>query len=59
MKTKDEDQSKDDWFQRLDHPLKVINMQYARLFQKKKELTKNQNLYLIIKMILLLMKTYY
>ena len=44
MKTKDEDQSKDDWFQRLDHPLKVINMQYARLFQKKKELTKNQML---------------
>jgi hypothetical protein len=44
MNTKDEEQSKNDWFQRLDRPLKVVSAQYARLFHKKNELTKNQML---------------
>ena len=36
--------SKKDWFKKLDNPLQSINLQYAKLFYKKKEITKNQKI---------------
>ncbi len=44
MNTKSKEQSKDDWFQKLDSPLKSVNIQYNRLFYKKRDLSKNQRI---------------
>ena len=44
MNTKNKEQSKDDWFQKLDRPLKSVNIQYNRLFYKKRDLSKHQRI---------------
>ena len=40
----DKKAKREDWFKKLDRPFKSINYQYARLFYKKKEISKNQKL---------------
>ena len=39
MKEKNKD---NDWFKKLDGPLKTLHLQYAKLFYKKTEISKNQ-----------------
>ena len=44
MNKNDEKNSKDDWFKKLDLPLKSINNQYRKLFLKNKDISKNQKI---------------
>ena len=44
MKKSNNQQKKEDWFKKLDNPLKSIKVQYAKLFLKKKEISKNQKI---------------
>ena len=44
MNEKNDKKSKEDWFKRLEKPLKSINIQYKKLILNKKELSKNQRI---------------
>lgn len=44
MNEQNDKKSKEDWFKRLEKPLKLINFQYKKLILNKKELSKNQRL---------------
>ena len=44
MIKKNEKESKDDWFKKLDLPFKSINNQYKKLFLKNKDISKNQKI---------------
>ena len=44
MNEKNEEKEKEDWFKKLDLPLKSIHNQYKKLLFKRKEISKNQKI---------------
>lgn len=44
MNEKNEEKEKEDWFKKLDFPLKSIHNQYKKLLFKRKEISKNQKI---------------